>query len=130
MSLEPNALESQLSITDRNTDIPFTPSQSWILTEEDKDTFIGPTFGWIQAFFHDTLTENPQLAVFSGKKNLDGTRQANIVRFAFSGERVKFKGCGILTSGKDCRGVTITSAPIGNSPTTDLLQVIVEGGAY
>lgn len=130
MSLEPNAREYQLNIGDRNTDIPFTPSQSWILTEADKDTFIGPTFGWIQAFFDNSLGVNPELAVYAGKTNSDGSRQANIIRFAYSGERVKFKGCGILSSGKDCRGVTIISTPIGVTPGTDLLQVIVYGGAY
>lgn len=130
MSIESINLRKQLSISDRNTDIPFTPSNSWILTEEDKDVFLNLTFGWIQAFFDQTLGDAPVLAVFSGLRNADGTPQANYVRFAYSGERVKFKGCGILSEGKDCRGVTITSLPIGNAATTDLTQVVVYGGSY
>lgn len=133
MTIERNAKTKGLSINDRNTDIPFTPSNSWILTEADKDKLdLELTFGWIQAFFDNTLTENPVLAVYSGKSNdSDGSPQANIIQFAYSGERVKFKGNGILSSGKDCRGVTITSLPIDpESPTTSFLRVIVQGGMY
>lgn len=130
MTVERTNLQKQLSISDRNTDIAFTPSNSWILTEDDKDTFFKLTFGWIQAFFDESLTEPPVLAVYSGVTNADGTPQANYVRFAYSGERVKFKGCGILSEGNDCRGITITSLPIGNTQTTDLTEVVVYGGAY
>lgn len=130
MSVERSALQKQLDIQDRNTDIPFTASCTWSLTEADKDVFQKLTFGWIQAFFDDTLGVNPELVVFSGNYNADNTKQGNLIRFAYSGERVKFKGNMILSSADDCRGVTITSTPIGSTGTTDLLKVIAYGGAY
>lgn len=128
MSVEKSALKDQLDINNRNTDIPFTPSCSWSLTEEDKDVFGKLTFGWIQAFFDNTLSVNPELVVFAGKYNDDGSKQGNLIRFAYSGERVKVKGNMILSTAKDCRGITIASTPIGNTGTTDLLKVIAYGG--
>lgn len=129
MTVERSALQNQLDILNRNTDIPFTPSISWSLVEADKDVFM-MTFGWIQAFFDDTLAVNPELVVYSGKLNDDGSRQGNLIRFAFSGERVKFKGNMILSSADDCRNVTIQSIPIGNTANSDLLKVIAYGGNY
>jgi hypothetical protein len=128
MTVERSALINQLDILNRNTDIPFTASCTWSLTEADKDAFFGLTFGWLQAFFDNALGVNPQLVVFAGKYNEDGSKQGNIVPFAFSGEKVKIKGNGILSTGKDCRGVTWTSVPIGETGTTDLLRVIAWGG--
>lgn len=130
MTVEKSALQNQLDIQNRNTDIPFTSSCSWSLTEGDKDTFFGLTFGWIQAFFDDTLGVNPELVISSGKLNSDNSKQGNLIRFAYSGERVKFKGNGILSEADDCRGITIASTHIGNTGTTDLLKVIAYGGNY
>lgn len=130
MSVESVTLKNMLDINNRNTDIPFTSSCSWSLTEADKDTFFKLTFGWIQAFFDNTLTVNPQLVIYSGLMNLDGSRQGNLIRFAYSGERVKFKGLGILSIGDDCRNISNESTPIGNTGATDLLKVIAYGGNY
>jgi len=130
MSIEKSALKNQLDIGNRNTDIPFTSSCSWSLTETDKDIFFSLTFGWIQAFFDLTLSVNPEIVVYSGKLNDNGSKQGNLIRFAYSGERVKFKGNGILSTANDCRGVSISSLPIGNVLTSDFLKVIAYGGNY
>jgi len=130
MTVEKNVIKDQIDIRDRNTDIPFTPSYSFSLTEDDKDTFFEIPFHWIQAFFDNTLGVNPELVIYAGALNADNTKQGNLVRFSYSGERVKIKGRGILSTADDCRGVTITSTPIGNTGTTDLLKVIAYGGAY
>lgn len=125
---------TNLDIRQQNRELPFTPSKSWILQEADKNNFNFPTGVWLQAFFDTTfdpsLTGPPQLAVWSGATNDDGSKQANIVVFPFSGALVPFKSKGIFTSGVDWRGVTITSTPIGSTKTSDLLLVVVYGGAY
>lgn len=130
MTVEKNVIKNQIDIRDRNTDIPFTPSYTYSLLEADKDTFFKIPFHWIQAFFDNTLSVNPELVIYTGEINSDGSKQGNLVRFSYSGERIKIKGLGILTSADDCRGVTITSTPIGNTGTTDLLKVVAWGGAY
>lgn len=121
---------SGLSITDRNTDIPFFPNVTWILEEADLDAKNLPTFNWIQAFYDSsTLSGTPNLAVFTGAYHDDGvTPIVAYVPFAYSGERVNIKGNGIFSTGEDIRGVTITTTPLGADPATDILKVVAWGG--
>lgn len=127
----PNAPQ-HLEVTQRNTELPFFPSISWPLIESDKGNFTLPTFHWIQAFFNSTtLTEEPVLAIWSGKYASDGvTKIVSPVRFAFSGERINFKGKAIVATGVDIFGNTVTSLVIGSDATTDFSAVIAYGGSY
>jgi hypothetical protein len=122
---------NDLNINESNREVPFFPSKSWIITTTDYDdiSLTLPAFMWVQAFFDATVLANAQLAVWGGKYNPNNTIQANIVRFAYSGQMIMFKGKGILTSGIDFRGTTITSTPLGANPN-ELSQIIVYGGAY
>lgn len=117
-----------LSTSDRNTDIPFFPNQNWNLTNADFGDKSLPVFNYIQAFFDETLQDVPYLCVYSGSDRDDGTPVLSQVRFAYSGERVQIKGKGIFASGTNVRNQSVTSLPIGNAPTTDLLEVIAYGG--
>lgn len=125
------AQSQQLNIGDRNTELPFFPSENWDLLEADKGNITLPTFNWIQAFYDVTqLSATPELAVWSGNNDVNGNPIVNRVRFPFSGAMIPFKGKAIFSSGTNIRGQTVTSAPIGNTPTTDLLKVVAWGGMY
>ena len=118
-------------ISERNTGIPYFPSSSWNLTEESKGDITLPTFNWIQAFYDtDAFTQPAQLVVWSGAFHADKTPIVSKVRFAFSGERINFKGKVIYASGVDRFGNTITSTVIGSDNATDLLEVIAYGAMY
>jgi hypothetical protein len=116
-----------LSNADRNTDIPFFPNLSWNLTSSDFGNKGLATFNYIQAFFDNTLDEIPYICVYAGDRD-DGTPILSQVRFAYSGEKVQIKGKGIFESGTNIRGQAVSSTPIGDSPTTDLSEVIAYGG--
>lgn len=122
-------------ITDRNTGLPYFPSSTWTILEADKVTAATlpgsalPAFDWIQAFYDaEDLGTAAQLAIWSGAFDALGNPIVSLVRFAYSGERINFKGKAIFTTGTDRRGVVITSTPIGNTAATDLLEVIAYGG--
>lgn len=131
-------LTQALSLDDNNKELPYFSSSTWNLKNTD---FLNgaepillnnnlPVFNWIQAFFDSTLAVIPYLAIWSGAINpATGLPIVNKVRFAYSGERVNIKGVAILTSGTDVRGDTVTSTPIGATLTTDLLEVIAQGGS-
>lgn len=120
-----------IQITSRNTEVPFFPNLSWNLTEASKGLLNLPTFNWIQAFFDaQSLTVPAQLVIWSGNSFSDGTPIVSKVRFAYSGERINFKGKVIYDSGADRFGNTINSSTIGDNETTDLLEVIAYGGMY
>jgi hypothetical protein len=118
---------SNLSISDRNTDVPFFPNITFNFTNSDFGVQGIPTFSWIQAFFDSTFTGIPTLVVGVGYDN-SGNLIVSQVRFAYSGERINIKGQGIYTTGTNIRGQTVTSTPIGSTLTTDLTQVIAYGG--
>jgi len=131
MTIEANVIKNQIDIRDRNTDIPFTPSYTYSFLEADKDTFFKIPFHWIQAFFVPTgFTANPELVIYGGELNANNSKQGSLVRFAYSGERIKIKGLGILSTAADCRGVTVTSIPIGGATNASFSKVIAWGGAY
>lgn len=117
-----------LSVSDRNTDMPFFPSLTWNLTNADFGVKTLPTFNYIQAFFDATLTDPPYLCVYSGNNHTDGSPILSQVRFAYSGEKIQIKGKGIFASGTNIRDQAVTSLPIGSTPTDDLLEVIAYGG--
>lgn len=120
-----------LNITNRNSELPFFPSENWYLTEESKGNLLLPTFSWLQAFFDaENITVAPQLAVWSGQYHANGDPVLSVVRFAYSGERVNFKGKAVFAAGTNILNQVVTSAVIGETATTDLLQVIAWGGAY
>ena len=128
MSLTTGTL-SGLSVTDRNTDIPFFPNQTWNLVSADFGMTNLPTFNYIQAFYDPSLTEVPQLALFTGSYSAPGVPILSLVRFAYSGERIQIKGSGIFLTGVNIRGQSISSTQIGSTPTTQLSQVIAYGGS-
>lgn len=118
---------NQISIGQYNRELPFFPNMSYIFTSADIGNLNLPAFMWIEAYFDAMNVSSPQLAVWGGHYNADESPQVNIVRFAYSGQMKQFKGKGILSSGVDIRGVTITSTTIGANPA-NLSQVIVHGG--
>lgn len=119
-----------LSISDRNTDIPFFPNLTYNFLNADFGVVSPsiPTFNWIQAFFDSTFTGIPTLCIGTGGFNSAGAPIVSQVRFAYSGERINIKGQSIYASGVNIRGQTVTSTPIGAVLTTDLIQVIAYGG--
>lgn len=118
---------SNLSVNDRNTDIPFFPSITYNLLNADFGVLV-PTFSWIQAFFSPDLTVAPTLCVYGGWNHADGTPILSEIQFAFSGERINIKGCAIYASGTNIRDQAVTSTPIGSSVTTQITNVIAYGG--
>lgn len=120
---------SDLSIVDRNTDIPYFPCSSWGLTQDDFGKTNLLTFNYIQAFYDTTLGVNPALCVWSGRY-VNGTQTPILskIQFAFSGHMIQFKGNGIFLSGVDIRGNAVSSIPIGGDPTSEFLEVIAYGG--
>lgn len=114
-----------------NTEVPYFPSYSWQLTAAD---FAIPTlwvFNWVQAFYDASLAVQPTLVVSTGETGPDGTLIASAIYFAYSGERINFKGKILLASGTDRRGNMVTSTPIdAEAPTSSLENVIVYGGNY
>ena len=127
-----------LSLTDRNTDIPFFPSLTWNFTNSDIITTLSQlqgvqpynTFNWIQAFFNAaSIAVAPQLAIWGGGYHSDGiTPILSGITFAYSGERINIKGQVLFTTGTNIRGQTVNSTPIGSTPTADLLLVTAYGG--
>jgi len=131
MAVSQTSLLSNISLTDRNTDIPFFPNISYNLTNDDFgviDPINMPAFQWIQAFFDDTLDARPQLCVFTGAYDTLGAPILSQVTFAYSGHMIQIKGMGIFSFGKNWRGQSITSTPIGSTASTNLLLVTVYGG--
>jgi hypothetical protein len=126
----------QINKIDPNITIPFIPSVSWKINGTDvidpQTTSVyskkGNYFSYIRATFDATQVTDPVLAVYSGNDRADGTPIVSPVEFAFSGERVQFKGIFILTEGQDINGNTITSTAIGNTPATDIKSVTAYGG--
>lgn len=124
----PASTLSGLSVTDRNTDIPFFPNITWNLESADFGNIKLPTFSWIQVFFDESLATTPELAIFTGNFTDAGVAILSGVRFAYSGERVNIKGSGIFASGTNIRGQAVSSTTIGSNPAADLQQVIAYGG--
>lgn len=122
------AFASALSLTDRNTDIPFFPSSTWNLVSNDFGKINLPTFSWIQAFYDASLAAEPLLAIFTGNFTDAGVPILSEVRFAYSGERINIKGSGIFVSGLNNRGQAVSSTTIGVNPVADLSRVIAWGG--
>jgi len=115
--------KNQINKSDPNITLPFYPSSSWelkaanVISDNTKISANAlPFFNYIQAFFGAGVT-NATLAIFSGNYFDDETPIVSPVRFAFSGERVNFKGQLILASGKDILGNTITTTAIGSGIT-------------
>lgn len=104
-----------LSIEGENALIPFLPSSAWEIsayaTTAQQSAI---TFNWIQAFFDAETTPAPVLAIYSGKDNENGAPILSPVYFAYSGERVFFKGCLILDTGVDRFGNAVASTAIGS----------------
>ncbi len=122
---------SNISVTDRNTDIPFFPNITYNFLNADYDVIDPidiPAFSWIQAFFDSGLLVAPTICVYTGNRDENDDPILSQVRFAYSGERINIKGMGIFSTGKNWRGQTVTSVPIGAATTTNLLQVIAYGG--
>jgi hypothetical protein len=119
---------SGLSVTDRNTDLPFFPSCTWNLTQADIGLKTLPTFNYIQAFFDESLGVEPILAIFSGAFHDDGSPILSEIRFAFSGDKIQIKGSGFFMTGTNIIGQTVSSITIRSAPTTDLSRVIAFGG--
>lgn len=113
-----------LGITTDNVLLPFIPGKSWPIVSGDVGDLSMPTFNWIQAFWESSFTDPAILAVWSGDYNDAGVMIVNPIRFAYSGERVVFKGKVILANGVDRFGNTVTSSAIG----TDLSAVYGFGG--
>jgi hypothetical protein len=126
----------QINKIDPNITIPFIPSVSWEILSTDvidpQTTSVyskkGNYFSYIQAFFDAAQVTNAILAVYSGHDDASGNPIVSPVRFAFSGERVQFKGIFILTEGQDINGNTITSTVIGNTSATDITSAYAYGG--
>lgn len=123
----PETIE-QISVTSRNTELPFFPNATYNLLEADKGKIDLPAFSWIQAFFDATFSGTPQLAIFTGYTFPDGSPLLSLVRFAYSGERINIKGSGIFASGQNVRNQAVISTVIGAVLTDDLSQVIAYGG--
>ncbi len=121
---------NQISVTSRNTELPFFPNFTYELLEADKGNITTvPAFSWIQAFFDPLLLSVPaQLAIFNGHFFDDDLPILSLVRFAYSGERINIKGRGIFVSGKNVRQQVVNSTPIGAIGGSDLSQVIAYGG--
>lgn len=121
---------SNLSISDRNTDIPFFPNITYNFLSSDFGVVSPsiPTFSWIQAFFDSSFIGIPSLCIGTGAFDAAGNPIVSRVRFAYSGERINIKGQSIYDSGMNSRGQTVSSSPIGATLTTDLLEVIAYGG--
>jgi len=134
MAVAAGSTLSNISVTDRNTDIPFFPNITYNLLNDDYgviDPVRIPTFSWIQAFYDSAptgLTVAPTICVYTGNLDENDDPILSQVRFAYSGERINIKGMGIFSTGKNWRGQTVTSVPIGASTTLNLLQVIAYGG--
>ena len=108
--------------------MPFFPNITWNLLQADIAAINLPTFNYIQAFFDESLAVAPELALFSGSFHDTGLPILNLVRFAYSGDKIQIKGSGFFMTGTNIRGQTVSSIPIGSVPTTDLLKVIAFGG--
>lgn len=131
MTVSTTSLLSNISVTDRNTDIPFFPNITYNLLNADYgiiDPVAIPAFSWIQAFFDSTLGVAPEICVFTGAFDTLGAPILSQVRFAYSGERINIKGSGIFATGKNWRGQTVTSTPIGSTLNANLTKVIAYGG--
>lgn len=131
MTVSSTSTLNNISIQDRNTDIPFFPNITYNLLNADYgviDPVNIPAFSWIQAFFSSTLTVAPEICVFTGAYDTAGDPILAQVRFAYSGERINIKGLGIFASGKNWRGQAVTSTPIGDTLTSQLTKVIAYGG--
>ncbi len=123
MTAESIAAANQIDINNRNTDVPFFPSNSWELTADDYGNEKLQTFNWIQAFVDDSFS-GPIYLVVQGRDE----EFQSLIRFPYSGAMVPFKGKSILDSGTNWRGTAITGTPIGSNEATDIVEVIVYGG--
>lgn len=121
-----------IDINSRNTEVPYFPSSGYELFNADFGDVTLPTFNWIQATFDAAaITVSPQLVVWSGDIDPDtGAYISTLVLFAYSGERINFKGKAILATGTDVRGNSITSTPIGATAASDLARVLTYGGMF
>lgn len=124
MTAESVARSKQISISNRNTDVPFCPSNSWELFSADYGVSL-LTFNWLQAFVDDSFS-GPIILVYRGGDN----PYESIIRFPYSGALMPCKANIIVASGFDWRGNAITATPIGNNEPTDISQVIAYGGNY
>lgn len=119
---------SGISITDRNTDIPFFPNQTYNIVASDYDTNL-PVFNWIQAFFDSSFAEVPQLAVFTGAFHDDGSPILSGIEFAYSGHMIQIKGMGIFEAGTNIRDQSVSSVLVNpSSPTDSFRKIIAYGG--
>lgn len=125
MTAEALAKRHQISINNRNTDVPFFFSNSWQLTADDYGVSL-LTFNWLQAFVDTTLFSGPIYLVYQGVDNA----YQSILRFPYSGAIMPVKGNVILASGTDWRGNAITATPIGDNESTEIIEVIAYGGNY
>jgi hypothetical protein len=105
-----NPTSNDIPIGDKNSLVPFCPSRSWeyVITGDDSQ-LANPTvapFFWIQAFF--TGDAPAKLVTQSAQKKADGTFECEPIVFAYSGERVFFKGKTLVNSGVDRYGRTVT----------------------
>lgn len=115
-----------------NTQVPYFPSYSWGLTSSDFGVPDLWVFNWIQAFWDvNDFAATPKLVISNGERDANNDLICSLVQFAYSGERVNFKGKIILASGTDRRGNAITSTPINaSSPADSFINVIAYGGNY
>lgn len=126
MTAETIAKRKGISISNRNTDVPFFPSISWELTADDYGVNTLLTFNWIQAFVDTASFSGPIYLVVQGEDD----EFQSLIRFPYSGACMQFKARTILASGFDWRGNAITATPIGDNEATDIVQVIAYGGNY
>lgn len=125
MTAEAIAKRKGISISNRNTDVPFCPSISWNLDQTDYGNETLLTFNWIQAFVDTSFSGQIKLVVQGENEEFQ-----SLIRFPYSGALMPFKGRSILASGVDWRGRAITSTPIGSNAGTEIAEVIAYGGNY
>lgn len=123
MTAESIAARNQIDITNRNTDVPFFPSNSWELTAADYGNELLQTFNWIQAFVDDAFSGPIYLVVQGANEEFQ-----SLIRFPYSGAMVQFKGKSILATGTNWRGTAITATLIGADEATEIVEVIAYGG--
>lgn len=125
MTAEAIAKRKGISISNRNTDVPFCPSISWNLDQNDYGNETLLTFNWIQAFVDTSFSGQIRLVVQGENEEFQ-----SLIRFPYSGALMPFKAKSILASGVDWRGKVITSTPIGSNAGTEIAEVIAYGGNY
>jgi hypothetical protein len=138
MATRSNPLSTNLN----NKDVPLFADTSLDIVQSDLFATESPTnqppvssitgaqvsynFNWIQAFFDATALGSKKPTIVVGT----GHDFQSSITFAYSGERVLFRGNQLLQGGFDMKGNAITSLPINASSAGDsFLAMKIYGGS-